>query len=742
MYTRIVFVTVYILAIISILIILRSLNKIREEYGRILKRVMIAAIVAIVANVLIAMSPNETFAGFAYCFYFASIDWIIYFILGFCISYTEHDLIKNRIKWPVALIMGIDSLYILLNPFLKHSFYIYENTSIHGTVFFQTGFKSAYYIHLAVDYIALIAALIFIIYRIAKSYSLYRIKYIIILSVLLFVVALNIIYMTLSLVLDASVIFYAVAGGLICFSILTFVPKNLLITSVGRAVDDINEGLIIFDINDKCIYANAFSMNHFHIDLNTYDPSCEPVATVLKKVRDPIETSDEAHYIQELNENGNKVTRYFYVKYHPLIDRKGRLIGSYYLLRDTTEEVFYLNEIKEARENADKANKAKSTFLANMSHEIRTPLNSILGMNELILRDTDNTLIKEYAGNIRDAGEVLLGLINDVLDFSKIEAGKTEINLQEYEPYKLLRDCYYFFEKSAEENDLYIHITCDETLPTRLIGDPRLIGQVLTNIVSNAVKYTKEGGVTLDMTYDKIDRENIELIVSISDTGIGIAEEDIPYLFDSFKRVNEIENASIQGTGLGLAITRELLHLMQGEINVKSTLGTGSSFMIVIPQKVADRTPIGPLANPKSANTAVHKESFTAPEAKVLVVDDVRVNLLVAEGLIKPTLMQIDKAINGDEAIKQCMSTKYDVILLDHRMPVKDGIETFKEIKTKGLNTDTPVIMLTANVINGIEEEYRKLGFCDYLSKPVKAEELEAMLIRHLPPDKVNLTEA
>lgn len=741
MYTRIVFVTVYFLAIISILLIIRSLNRIQEEYGGALKRAMISAIFAITANILIAVSPDETFAGFAYCFYFASIDWIIYFILGFCISYTEHHRIRARLKLPMAFIMGADSLFILLNPFFGYSFYIYESAGISGAVFFQTAFKPAYYIHLAIDYIALIAALIFILYRIARSYSLYRIKYVMILSVLLFVVALNIIYMTLSLVLDASVIFYAVAGGLISFSILTFVPKNLLITSVGRAVDDINEGMIIFDITDKCIYANAFSKKNFNIDINTFDPSCEPVATVLKKVHDPIEPSDEADYTMQVTENGEQITKYFYIKYHPLTDKKGRLIGSYYLQRDTTEEVYYLNEIREARENADKANKAKSTFLANMSHEIRTPLNSILGMNELILRDTGNDLIKEYAGNIREAGEVLLGLINDVLDFSKIEAGKTEVNLQDYEPYKLLRDCYYFFEKSAEENDLYIHITCDETLPTRLIGDPRLIGQILTNIVSNAVKYTKEGGVTLDMTYDKIDRDNIELIVNISDTGIGIAEEDIPYLFDSFKRVNEIENASIQGTGLGLAITRELLHLMQGEINVKSTLGKGSSFTIVIPQKVSDRTPIGPLANPKAVNTAIHKERFTAPEAKVLVVDDVRVNLMVAEGLLKPTLMKIDKALSGDDAIKLCSDTKYDIILLDHRMPVKDGIETYKEIKASGLNKDTPVIMLTANVVNGIQEEYLKLGFCDYLSKPVKAEELEVTLLRHLPAGKVNLTD-
>lgn len=739
MYTRIIFVTVYLLAIISIIFINKSIDKINEGYGAVLKRAMCAAIAAIIANSLIAVSPNRIFAELSYCFYFASIDWIIYHMLGFCLLYTEHDTIGSKLKLPVALIMGLDSLMILLNPFLKHCFYIYESSPIQGTVFFLTHFHPVYYVHLAVDYITLLAALVFIIYRVFNTYSLYRIKYVMILSVLLFVVALNLIYMALSLVLDASVIFYAVAGGLICFSIRTFVPRSLLMTSIGRAVEDIGEGMIIFDIKSNCIYANSFSKKHFDItDISSYSTDCEPIATVLKKVNDPVAPCVEADYVKNGDENGISVTKYFYVKYNPLTDKKGRIIGSYYLIRDTTEEVFYLNEIKEARRNADNANKAKSTFLANMSHEIRTPLNSILGMNELILRDAPGGQIREYAGNIREAGEVLLNLINDVLDFSKIEAGKTEVKPHEYEPYKLLRDCFYFFARTAEEKDIYIHITCDETLPVRLIGDSKLIGQVLTNIVSNAVKYTKDGGVTLDMTYDTINRDVIDLIVDISDTGIGISSEDIPHLFDSFKRVNENENASIQGTGLGLAITKELVQLMHGDIQVKSSPGQGSRFTVSIPQTVADHTAIGPLANPKASDTSVHHESFTAPDARVLIVDDVKVNLMVVAGLLKPTLIKTDTAISGDEAIQKCMDVKYDVILIDHRMPVKDGIETFREISSFGLNTDTPVIMLTANAINGMEEEYLKTGFSDYLTKPVKVDELEAALIRHLAPDKVH----
>ena len=735
MTVKIIYVIVYFAAIISIFFFYRLFNRISDSYVRSLKKSMIYSVIAITGNILIALSGTEQSAGLAYCIYFSSIDWILFYFFGFILSYTEHNDIKRKLKIPIAALMGADTLSIFINLILRHQFYIYENTDYPGTVFFQTGFRFPYYLHLSLDYVIIVLSLSILIHRIFISHSLYRTRYVMIFSILLLIVFLNIIYMTLDLVLDASVIFYGVEYALIYFSLRIFVPRTLMMTSIGRAVDDMNEGLILFDIYDNCIYANSFAQKYFNIDTESYNYESEPVATVMNEV---IKGKTTAEYIIVPDSSNKTEPKHFNIKYNKLTDRHDHLIGVYFLIEDTTETVFYMNEIQDARISADKANKAKSTFLANMSHEIRTPLNSILGMNELILRGTDDPHIREYAENISSAGEALLGIINDVLDFSKIEAGRTEVIETNYNPYKLLRDCYFFFVQTAHQKDLYIHITCDETLPSELFGDSKLIGQILTNIVSNALKYTKEGGVALDMTYDRtLSKDEVELIVKVSDTGIGIAAEDIPHLFDSFKRVNEIQNATIQGTGLGLAITKDLVTLMNGDIRVQSTPGQGSTFIVNIPQKVVDHTPIGPLVNPKPLNTTVHKESFTAPDAHILIVDDVHVNLMVAEGLLKPTKVNIDKAGSGDEAIEKCKAIKYDLILLDHRMPDKDGIETFREISSGGLNSQTPVIMLTANAISGMDEEYRAIGFADYLTKPVKVAELETALLKLLPKDKI-----
>ena len=372
-----------------------------------------------------------------------------------------------------------------------------------------------------------------------------------------------------------------------------------------------------------------------------------------------------------------------------------------------------------------------------MSHEIRTPLNSILGMNEMILRAVDDPLLVEYAQNIRQSGDTLLGLINDVLDFSKIEANKVDVSVCEYEPHSLLRDCYNYFDQMAEVKDLYVDVKCDEAVPSKLSGDKKLLRQIATNLISNAIKYTKEGGVTISMSFAAASDTEGELMIAVSDTGIGIAREDLPYLFDAFRRVNEKENATIQGTGLGLAITRDLVTLMNGTIDVESAWGKGSVFTIRIPQKIADKKPSGKFVKNVEIKKEAYRESFRAPDAKLLVVDDAKLNLKVVQALLRKTQILIDTADGGKQAMEMCDEKKYDLILLDHRMPEPDGIQTFNAIKAGGLNTDTPVIMLTANVVAGAEEEYKRIGFADYMSKPIRGEDLEAMLLKHLPQDKI-----
>ena len=432
-------------------------------------------------------------------------------------------------------------------------------------------------------------------------------------------------------------------------------------------------------------------------------------------------------------------TEHYRIKFNKLTDKNNRVIGSYFLLRDISEEIYYMAALNEAKNNADNANRAKSAFLANMSHEIRTPLNSVLGLNEMILRTEKDEEIRGYAEEIKQSGAVLLSLINDILDFSKIEAGKMELVPVEYNPHKLLSDIKQYFEQMAAEKDLFIHITCDQSIPSTLYGDVKRIRQILSNLVSNAIKYTREGGVTVDVSSNLLSHKTIELFVEISDTGIGISETDLSHIFDSFRRVNEGQNATIQGTGLGLTITRELVELMQGHITVESTPGAGTRFKVSIPQTIVDRTPVGTFTEEPVKKVPEYHESFQAPTASILVVDDVQVNLKVVEALLKRTQVKVDKATGGAQAIQMCDDKKYDCIFLDHRMPAPDGIETFKTISVSGLNTDTPVIVLTANAISGAEAEYHAIGFTDYLSKPIKSDELEEMLIRYLPKEKVTL---
>ncbi|MCR5595367.1 MAG: response regulator [Lachnospiraceae bacterium] len=740
MITKIIFVLIDCVAILDMYFTLKATDRIKEDYGKWLSQAMLAGIFAIFSNILIAFAFNPIIAKVAYAFYFASINWILLYLSAFCLSYTEHHYLLKKLSVPAIVLMILDTVSISLNLFFEHVFYIYQSTDGSGAIFYQTGFKIPYYIHLAIDYTALVIALFAIIYKIIRTQSIYRAKYTIILSVLMLVVLLNVMYMAFGLLLDSSVIFYAVAGTLIYFCIRILVPRSIMNITMGRALDDVNEGLILFDLNDDCIYANAFSRQRFNINESEYGFECEPVSSVIKSLSDKGLKYGNETYVRSAQPESPVAEEHYNIRYNELTDDNGISIGSYFLIEDTTEEFYYLQEIKDAKNAADAASRAKSTFLANMSHEIRTPLNSVLGLNEMILRSTDDPKLIEYANSIRTSGDTLLSLISDILDFSKIEANRMDVITDEYEPHQILRDCHNYFGGMAAEKGLYLNINCDENIPSKLTGDKKLIKQIMANIISNAVKYTKKGGVTVDLKTSDNENGKCDLIIDISDTGIGISSEDKELLFDAFRRVNEKENATIQGTGLGLAITKELISLMHGSISVDSIRDKGSAFHVIIPQKISDPTPAGKFdLNTKAPAGDGSGELFHAPNVNVLIVDDAKLNLMVAKELLKRTQVITDTAGGGAEAIEKCKDTRYDVILLDHRMPEPDGIETFRVISSEGINTDTPVIMLTANVVSGAESEYANMGFAGYLSKPIKSKELEEMLIRLLPDDKIEL---
>lgn len=394
-----------------------------------------------------------------------------------------------------------------------------------------------------------------------------------------------------------------------------------------------------------------------------------------------------------------------------------------------------LRKEKRSQQEAEAANMAKSSFLANMSHEIRTPINAILGMNEMILREEKDPAIRGYAGNIQASGNSLLSIVSDVLDISKIESGKLEIIPVDYEVNSLISDCCNMAAGRAKAKELELLVECADNVPMKLCGDETHIRQIIMNLLTNAVKYTEKGTVKLIVS-GRFTDGGFVLKVDVSDTGIGIAEENLPQLFTQFQRFDLQRNRNIEGTGLGLSIVKRLCDLMSGTITARSVMGSGSTFTVELPQKVVDSTPCGGVNLNYSAG-AEHEyhHSFEAPEAKILAVDDLPVNLLVIANLLKETRIKIDTAGSGRECLDKCSQQKYDLILMDHMMPEMDGVQTFEKLHgdKSSPNFETPVIMLTANALAGMREQYMDVGFADYVSKPVRGAKLEEAIRRNLP---------
>ena len=401
--------------------------------------------------------------------------------------------------------------------------------------------------------------------------------------------------------------------------------------------------------------------------------------------------------------------------------------------------------LMEHQEELIAANHAKSTFLANMSHEIRTPINGIIGMDTMLLRECeDNEILKEYGRNIQSASQSLLSIVNDILDISKIESGKLEIIPVEYNLFSVMNDCYNMTASRAAEKGLEFSIYINPAIPCGLYGDEVRVRQIINNLLSNAVKYTNEGSVELHVDYEGKRDASMLLVITVKDTGIGIRKEDIGRLFENFTRVDEKKNRNIEGTGLGLNLTKNLVEMMGGEISVSSVYGQGSTFHARIQQQIRNHEPIGDFNKRyreqiESENTDT--ELVYAPDARVLVVDDVPMNLLVAKGLLKYTGVVVDTAESGMEALDRIEKDKYDLIFMDHLMPNMDGVECFHRMQEKGNhpNITTPVVILTANAILGAREDYMQAGFTDYLSKPIQEKELNSILLKYLPQEKLAL---
>ena len=386
----------------------------------------------------------------------------------------------------------------------------------------------------------------------------------------------------------------------------------------------------------------------------------------------------------------------------------------------------------------EEANKMKSEFLANMSHEIRTPINAIIGMGTMITRESKEEATKKYARDIRSASKTLLALVNDILDFSKIESGNLELVEGDYDLCVLVNDLINMIKPKADDKNLSFDIDINPEIPQFLYGDDVRIEQIIINILSNAVKYTKEGGIVFVMDYEQETDNEIKLKVKVTDTGIGIKKEDIGKLFSPYQRFDEQKNKKVEGTGLGMSITKSLLEKMESQLEVSSVYGEGSTFAFTIIQQVRGQEKIGNYREKAGDATSEDAaEKFHAPNAKILVVDDVEMNLIVAKNLLKRIQPKVDTAPSGPLAVDMCHSRKYDIIFLDAMMPGMSGEETYKAIRRSCPNNDdTPIIVLTANAVKGAKEEYLAVGFSDYLSKPIDGLKFEAMIEKYLPEDK------
>ena len=398
----------------------------------------------------------------------------------------------------------------------------------------------------------------------------------------------------------------------------------------------------------------------------------------------------------------------------------------------TTEnpDALLAEQLAKEKQRADSANAAKTNFLANMSHEIRTPITAVLGMNELILRESKNATIRQYSRDIEGAAKSLLSIINDILDITKIEAGKLSVISAEYDFGVVLKDVVNMISFKAKVKGLEFRVLVEENIPRRMMGDDIRLRQILVNLLNNAVKYTHKGSVTLEITRRQSEEGVAKLFFQVKDTGIGIKEEDLQKLCEPFERIEEKRNRNIEGTGLGMSITKQLLGLLNSELKITSVYGEGSEFGFELIQEIVDDKPIGRLEDSAEPVGEEYQHRYEAPEARILFVDDNELNRKVFAGLLKETKIQIDEAGNGRECLEKVKQNAYDIIFMDHMMPELDGVETFRIMKEMENFPckDAPVVILTANALVGAKEKYLKEGFRAFLEKPIDYEKLENLI--------------
>ncbi len=514
------------------------------------------------------------------------------------------------------------------------------------------------------------------------------------------------------------------------FSVLVFLVWNrkdfdLNRTATETVFNSLGDCMITLNENHEVMMYNDVAKQMF--------PGLEMYRKVQTVEKFPVHIL-EAEEPESLKMNG----KHYEGRLRTVLDPEQIVRGYTILITDVTDTYEYIRELSEMRKKAEEANQSKSNFLANMSHEIRTPMNAIVGMSDLLIEKSHGREIYDYACDIKTAALNLLSIINDILDLSKVEAGKMELAEDEYFVEELVRDTVNLVKMSAEQKGLQFQVNVAEDIPRQLYGDEGRIRQILINIINNAVKFTKEGYVRLDVSGRYKDEENIALQFVVEDTGIGIKEEDIAVIFEAFRQLDMNRNRKTEGTGLGLAITKQLVTLMDGDIQLESEYGKGTRFIIRIKQRVVDKRSIKEEPAVHRVETVKETRMFVAKEYRVLLVDDNAMNRKVACAMLKPYGFQLAEASCGSAAIERVKRVEYDMILMDHMMPEMDGVEATKIIRSEcGENGKKAVIIaLTANAIQGAREMYLENGFDDFLSKPFDRSQMHELLDKWVPEEQ------
>ncbi len=530
----------------------------------------------------------------------------------------------------------------------------------------------------------------------------------------------------LTKVFDFTPVILAIAMSMVVIVVWSRRNYDFRHLAAEKVLENLGDGVIALDDHDRLVSYNKAAA---HIFTRLPAHKLGENIRVLEDFREEMLYEDMP---QSFSINGHDYESHS----KQIIDENGRKQGCVILILDMTDIKAYIDEIKHVRQQAEKASIAKSEFLANMSHEIRTPMNAIIGLNDIIMEECREPQIYAHAKDVQSAARNLLAIINDILDLSKVEAGKMELVYTDYHLKTVVGEVVGMMDMAASRCGLIMKYECDSTIPCCYCGDEGRIKQILINILNNAIKFTKEGYVRASVTGEP--GENEELITfRVEDTGCGVREENLIKIFEDFRQVDSTRNRSVEGTGLGLAIVKHLVELMGGSIHVDSVYGEGTVFTITIPQKIVDKRPISEV--PESLQTGLEiSEIFSAPDVKVLIVDDNVINRKVARGFLKNYAFDLTEAESGPEAIDLVRADRYDIIFMDHMMPMMDGIEAVEIIRRDcGENGTSPIIIaLTANAMEGMRERFLNCGFQDFIAKPLDRKELNQLLLRWVPEER------